>query len=85
MDDQVNAMCKAGFYHVKNLWMIRKFLGVENSTLAANAFVTSKLDYGNTLLDGAPKYQVKKLQSVQNTAARVVTRMGKYDHISDKM
>ncbi len=85
MDDQVKAMCKAGFYHVKNLWKIRKFLDVENSTIAANAFVTSKLDYGNTLLAGAPKYQVKKLQSVQNAAARVVTRTGKYDHISNKL
>ena len=85
MDNQVKSVCKAGFYHIKNLWRIRKFLNVEEANVAAHAFVTSKLDYGNALLGGAPKYQVKKLQTVQNAAARVVTKTGKFDHISDKM
>ncbi len=56
---------------------------MEQSNVAAHAFVTSKLDYG--LLAGAPKYQVKKLQLVQNAAARVVTKTGKFEHISQKM
>ena len=85
MDDQVKAMCKSGFYHIKNLWRIRKFLDQEQSNVAAHAFITSKLDYGNALLGGAPKYLVKKLQWLQNAAARVVTKTGKYDHISDKL
>ena len=85
MDHQVKAMCKSGFFHIKDLWKIRKFLDAEQANIAAHAFVTSKLDYGNALLAGAPKYQVKKLQSVQNAAARVVTKTGKYDHISHRM
>ena len=85
MDDQVKFMCKTGFYHVKNLWRIRKFLKQEQANIAAHAFVTSKLDYGNSLLAGAPKYQIKKMQTVQNAAARVVTRTGKFDHISGKL
>ena len=44
-----------------------------------------RTDYGNALLGGAPKYLVKNLQLVQNAAARVVTKTGKYDHISDKL
>ena len=85
MDHQVIAICKSGFYHVKNLRKIRKFLNAEHANIAAHAFVTSKLDYGNSLLAGAPKYQVKKLQTVQNAAARVVTKTGKYDHITAKL
>ncbi len=85
MDEQVKSMCKAGFYHVKNLWRIRKFLDQMHANIAAHAFITSKLDYGNALLAGSPKYQVKRLQSVQNAAARVVTKTKKYDHISEKM
>ncbi len=84
MDDQVNSVYKQGFYHVKNLWRIRKFLNEEQTNIAAHAFVSSKLDYGNALLGGAPKYQIKKLQLVQNAAARVVTKTGKYEHISEK-
>ena len=85
MDDQVKSVCKTGFYHIKNLWRIRKFLNAEQTNIAAHAFITSKLDYGNALLGGAPKYQVNKMQLVQNAAARVVTKTGKYDHISEKM
>ena len=31
---------------------------------------------------GAQDYLIKKLQRVQNTAARVITGLGKYDHIT---
>ena len=71
MDDQVKSTCKAGFFHIKNLWKARKFLNADQANVAAHAFVTSKLDYGNALLGGAPKYQVKKLQSVQNECQTV--------------
>ena len=60
-------------------------MDADQSNIAAHAFITSKLDYGNALLGGAPKYQVNKMQLVQNAAARVVTKTGKYDHISEKM
>ncbi len=76
---------QSGFFHIKDLWKIKKFLDAEQANFAAHAFVTSKLDYGNALLAGAPKYQVKKLQLVKNAAARVVTKTGKCDHISNKM
>ncbi len=85
MDDQVRSIYKSGFYHIKNLWRIRKFLNADQANIAAHAFITSKLDYGNALLAGAPKYQINKLQLVQNAAARVVTKTRKYDHISDKL
>ena len=47
-----------------------------------HAFVTSRLDYCNSLMHGIHDYQLKKLQSVQNAAARLVTRTKKCDHIS---
>ena len=85
MDDQIKSVYKQGFYHIKNLWRIRKFLNEEQTNVAAHAFITSKLDYGNALLGGAPKYQINKLQWLQNAAARVVTKTGKYEHITGKL
>lgn len=35
-----------------------------------------------TLLIGLPKYQIDRLQSVLNTAARIITFTCKYDHIT---
>jgi hypothetical protein len=85
LETHVKNVCSNGFYHVRNLWKIRKFLSLEDTNIAAHAFVTSKLDYGNSLLGGAKKFLINKLQMVQNAAARAVTRTRKYDHISEKM
>ena len=49
------------------------------------ALVLSKLDYCNSLLAGSAKYQLEKLQRVQNMACRVVNNLRKYDHISDSL
>ncbi len=48
-----------------------------------HAFVTSTLDYGNSLLYGMPAYQIMKLQRVQNAAARIVLKLKKFDHIME--
>jgi hypothetical protein len=82
MKPQVNNICKSGFYHVKNLSSIRNSLDEGSANIAAHAFITSKLDYGNSLLFGLPNTQIHKLQLVQNAAARVVAKVRKYDRIT---
>ena len=47
-----------------------------------NAFVLSRLDYCNSLLSGCPKHLLEKLQKVQNSAARLVLKAHKRDHVS---
>jgi len=46
------------------------------------ALVLCRLDYGNGTLVGLPAYLVRRLQSVQNAAARLLYRLGRYDHIT---
>ncbi len=41
-----------------------------------------RLDYCNALLGGCPASSINKLQIVQNSVARVLTRLRKYDHIT---
>ena len=47
--------------------------------------VNSRLDYANALYLGLPKYQISRLQVVQNTAARLVTGKKKWESISPSL
>ena len=76
----IKQVCKSSFFHVRNISKIRKYLTKESLEVLIHAFVTSKLDYCNSLLYGLPKSLIRKLQSVQNSAARIVTLSRKYDH-----
>ncbi len=47
---QINNICKLGYYQIRNLSAIRNVLDMESAKAAANAFISSTLDYGNSLL-----------------------------------
>ena len=78
----VKSVCKSAFYHLRNISRIRKLLSSKTIETLVHAFATSKLDHCNSLLYGVPKYDIKKLQSVQNAAARFITSSRKFDHIT---
>ena len=46
------------------------------------SLVLQRLDYGNATLIGLPAYQLSRLQSVLNAAARLVLSRRKYDHVT---
>ena len=68
MVPHVNADCQSSFFHLRNIGFIRKCLTYDA------AFVVSKLDYCNSLLYGLPSYLIRKLQHVQNSAARLINQ-----------
>ncbi|KAK3705766.1 hypothetical protein QZH41_000593 [Actinostola sp. cb2023] len=82
MSLQINAACKSAFFHLRNIARIRKFLSFNTTEILIHALVTSKVDSYNALLFGLPKYELKKLQSVLNAAARLLTFTRKFDHIT---
>ena len=51
-------------------------------TLGSTSLIHSKLDYCNSLLLNFHSAQTKRLQFVQNTAVRAVTKTSKFHHIS---
>ena len=78
----VNNVCKSAFYHLRTISHIRKYLSTPTTEILIHAFVTSKLYHCNSLLYDVPKNVIKKLQSVQNAAARLITPSTKCDHIT---
>ena len=47
-----------------------------------NSLVFSKLYYCSSVWSTTSKRNVKKLQLVQNFAARIISGVGKYDHVT---
>src|SRR5579863_2041022 len=74
MEDHVNSICKTSYFYIRLLGKLRKFLDKETGAMITHAFVTSRLDYCNSLLYGISSTLATKLQHVLNTAARIVTR-----------
>ena len=54
---------------------------VDPETLV-HAFVSYRLDYYNTLSLAYLKKTINRLQHVQNTAARILTKTRKFNHIT---
>ena len=81
-DSQVNATCKAAHFHLRALKHIRNTMSVETAKTIACSMINSRLDYCNSLLLGCSAKNISKLQTVQNSAARVVLNFRKYEHIT---
>ena len=75
--EHIKRTCKACFLQMRDLRRIRKYLTSEVAVLAANALVSSRLDYCNSLFRGLSGFNQHKLQSIQNTLARIVICMQK--------
>ena len=82
MEDHINSICKTARWHLYSIGRIRHLLTTESCAKLIHAFVTSRMDYCGTILAGLPKRQLQKLQLIQNSAARLVSRAGRMDHIT---
>ena len=81
MDRHISRTSKSAFFHLHNIRRISKYLDQESLLTLTHAFITSRLDYCNSLLYGAPVTQIEKLQRIQNAAARLITRSPKFCHM----
>ena len=84
MRQHVNYTCTSwtARLHLRNISRIRRYIHEESCKLVVQLLVTSRLDYSNGLLYGIPKSAVSILQSVQNSAARIVTKTALRKHIT---
>lgn len=82
LENHVINICKSCFFYIHNIWKIRKYISLEACETLVHAFISSRLDFCNSLLYGLPKSLLQKLQHVQNAAARVVSCCQKHDHIT---
>ena len=70
-DQHVTKIVSECFYHLRNIAKIKRYLSNSHALKLIHAFISSKLDYCNSVLFGIKSVSLNKLQKVQNYAARL--------------
>ena len=78
----VKSFVKKSSFHLRNVGKARRVLTEDATKSVMQSLVLSRLDYCNAILIGKQKDLFAKLQQLQNSAARIVSRTRKYEHIT---
>ena len=77
METEIKAKCKSAWWQLFQISKIKKYLTTEQLKTVTVSLVLSKLDQNNSLLHDLPDYLLRKLQRIQNSAARLVCSAGR--------
>ena len=73
----------SNLYHIlRKVAHVQHLLNDEATKIIIQALVLSKIDYCNSIYQGAPTYAIDKLQRLQNMGCRIIRKVHKYDHIT---
>ena len=72
LHQHVMNVCRVACLELRHIISIRNLLSVDAVKTLVCSFVLSRLDYCNSLLVDLPQYLIKRLQGVQNVAARSI-------------
>ena len=81
-DSHVKSVTRTCFYHLRNIAKLRSIVSHNELEMVIHAFVSSRLDYCNSLFTCLNKTSLDRLQLIQNAAARLLTRSSRRCHIT---
>ena len=67
---------------MKKINKIRIYLTEDTTKTLVHSLVTGRLDYCNSLYFGLASKSIYKLQLAQNSAARIISKTRKHEHMS---
>ena len=82
MSEHIARVCRNCHYQLRQIRRIKRSLTANSITLLVLASVRSRLDYCNSVLYSLPWSRLQLLQSVLNSAARLIRGVKRFDHIS---
>jgi len=71
-DQHITALSKSCFFHIRALRHIRPVLSDDTARTIAASLVGSRLDCAYSILYGATKHNIARVQRIQNALAKVV-------------
>jgi hypothetical protein len=81
-EQHVKSVSRAGYLQLKILAKIRRFLDRKSLEILIHSFITTRIDYCNSLMCGIDDHLIQKLQLLQNSCARLLTGFSRFDHIT---
>ena len=82
LKSHVKNICRSASFGIYKIGRLRKYLDKKSTERLVHAFVSSRLDFNNSLLYGLPSAVLSSLQRVQNSAARLISYTKRHHHIS---
>ena len=82
MAPHVSAVCRAAYYQLRQLRPLMHSLSFDAAKLLVQAFISTHLDYCNSLMYGISDNLNRRLQAVQNATVHLITSMRRCEHIS---
>ena len=70
------------FFYLHNIRSIKKYSHEDSLHTLVHEFITNRLDYCNSLLYGASKEHIAKVQRIQNAAVGQLMNVGMHSHIN---
>ena len=80
--EHISAISRSCYQHIRDLRRIRPNVDTATARTIAVSLIHSKLDYCNSLLLNLSSSHLKRLQLIQNSAARAVTNTSKFSSIT---
>ena len=83
MEEHVNSTVSLCYKLLGDVKCVRHLLSDKDTESLVHSIVSSRLDYGNSLLYGINKNVLQKYQHVQNYAARIISKRNKRQSVTD--
>ena len=81
----VKKRARSCLHQLRQLRAVRRTLSIDAAKILVYAVLTTRVDYCNSVLYGITTTNLRRLQSVINAAARLITGKCKFDHITDTL
>jgi len=82
MDTNARQCAKTCFFHLRRIRQLHRYVDCETLYMLVRALVLSRLDYCNSLFASSFKSRIKRLQRVQDAAARLLCNAPPRAHAS---
>ena len=82
LDQHIKSLTRTCFFQLRNIAKIRGAVSHSELEMIIHGFISSQLDYCNSIFTCLSKSSQDRLQLVQNSAARLLTRSSRMSHIT---